>query len=234
MGNIIILGGSFNPVHIGHMRLAIEAKEAFQASRVDFIPCYNPPHKPTANLLPFELRVEALKRAIAGPPQLLNFEINQFEASFDLPSYTIYTLEHYRAREPEAELWFVIGLSDYLQLPSWFRWQDLTNFANLAVVPRHGHEQEIFTQTTRKLWPQSQEGSTQINGLPGPFFYTCSELKKENWGKIQFLPLPRLDISSSLIRKKWLKGESLDYLLPENVQRLLQEHEISLHRYWQH
>ena len=260
MQRVIILGGSFNPVHIGHMRLAIEAKEILRASRVDFVPCYNPPHKTSKALLPFEFRVKALRRAITelanlkNLPECLGFKINEFEAGFNLPSYTVYTLENYRKTEPEAELWFVLGLSDYIQLPSWFRWQDLPGLANLAVVPRHGHELQTFCQTTRAHWPQSHEIQTQINELGGklgeqderderdergelkelglPAFCACPKLAKEKHGKIQFLPLPRIDISSSLIREKWLKKESLDYLLPYNVQKLLQENEDLLNGYW--
>ncbi len=256
MQRVIILGGSFNPVHIGHMRLAIEAKEVLRANRVDFVPCYNPPHKTSKALLPFEFRVEALRRAIAelanleNLPQCLGFKINEFEAGFDLPSYTVYTLENYRKTEPEAELWFVLGLSDYIQLPSWFRWQELPSLTNLAVVPRQGHDLQTFCQTTRAHWPQSHETQPQISELkePGelkelgelgelkklgvPAFCACPKFAKEKYGKIQFLPLPRIDISSSLIRDKWLKNESLQYLLPGNVQNLLRENEILLNRYW--
>ena len=225
-------------MHIGHMRLAIEAKEALQADRVDFIPCFNPPHKTSKALLPFEFRVEALRLAIAELAKLSNFhkleafEINQFEAGFDLPSYTVYTLEHYHKTDPQAELWFVLGLSDYIQLPSWFNWQSLPKLTNLAVVPRHGHEQQKFCQATLTHWPQCQEISSQIKGQNLPAFYACPQVANEKYGKIQFLPLPRIDISSSLIRDKWLKKESLDYLLPASVQNLLQKYEILLNNYW--
>lgn len=238
MQRVIILGGSFNPVHIGHMRLAIEAKEALQANRVDFVPCFNPPHKTSKDLLPFEFRTEALRQAIAELENLnsttncTNLKVNEFEAGFDLPSYTIYTLEHYRETEPESELWFVLGLSDYIQLPSWFRWQELPKLANLAVVPRHGHEQHNFCQITLTHWPQCQKASSQLENQNLPAFCACSEFAEEKQGKIQFLPLPRIDISSSLIRKKWLKKENLSYLVPLNVQNLLQKHETMLNMYW--
>lgn len=223
MKRIVILGGSFNPVHNGHLRLAIEAGEAFDAERVDFVPSFRPPHKPQKGLLPYILRVKALDAALE---EYTGIRINQFEACFDAPSYTYYTLQDYKQREPEAELFFVLGLADYAILNSWYNWEELITLCNFIVVPRHGRSLQNFLNTTHQLWPNS----VRTESIP-----PLISLRPNAWPEAQqvfFLPVPRLDISSSLIREKWQKDRRLDFLVPQNVLDLLQNHADEVDRAW--
>ncbi len=227
MKRIVILGGSFNPVHNGHLRLALEMGEALQADRLDFVPSFRPPHKAQSGLLPFELRVEALRLALRG---LDGAHINLFEAGLEEPSYSIYTLLDYAKREPEAELFFALGLYDFAQLHKWYRWEELILHANLVVAPRQGGNADDFMKISRTLWPGCTAGSDCrqplcLNPQPGR--------EKGQTKQAYYLPVPRLDISASLIRQKWLSGHSLDFLLPNPVINLLNEKQQDVRTAWQ-
>ena len=223
MERVIIVGGSFNPLHNGHLRIAIEAQEAFDAARIDFIPSFKPPHKQEEGLLPYELRVKALELALETCDAA---RINQFEALSDKPSYTYYTLQDYARREPGSELFFVLGSADFASLDSWHNWEELVNLANLVVVPRCGENLPDFLNTARGLWPGCEQAGNNAPGIclnPG----TGPEAKQAF-----FLPVPRLDISSSLIREKWRHNTSLNFLVPQAALKLLRVNSREVSRIW--
>lgn len=223
MERIVILGGSFNPVHNGHLRLALEVGEAIAADRVDFVPSFRPPHKQEKDILPFELRVKMLELALQD---YTGIETNQFESNSAEPSYSYYTLKDYCQRMPKAELFFVLGLADFAQLSSWHKWEELIELTNFIVVPRGDANLKEFLSISRTLWPNSKRFNAN---LP----LVC--LSPENTGKakkIIFLPVPRLDISSSLIRKKWQENKRLDFLVPQNVLSFLQNHTEDVNKNW--
>lgn len=136
MKRIGIFGGSFNPVHIGHLRFVIEVKERLGLDRVDLVPCANPPHKPSSDLLPFDLRFQMLADACR---ELDGIEVNDIESHLEGPSYTHRTLEEYRRREPDARPMFILGTLDLLTLPSWHRGPELTDIASIITVPPRHH-----------------------------------------------------------------------------------------------
>ena len=223
MVRVIIMGGSFNPVHNGHLRIAIEAKEAFDAARIDFIPSFKPPHKPEEGLLPYELRVKALELALEACE---NARINRFEALSDQPSYTYYTLQDYARREPASELFFVLGSADFAILSSWYKWEELINLANIVVVPRCGENLPDFLHAARRLWPcceQTKNAGPEVCLNPG----TGPKARQAF-----FLPVPRLDISSSLIREKWQHHKNLDFLIPQAALNLLRNNSDEVDRSW--
>src|SRR5437870_4749134 len=101
-----IFGGTFDPVHLGHLILAEEAREQGRLEQVLFVPAARPPHKQEQPLTPFAQRVEMLSLALAGNPA---FRIEQLERDRPGPSYTVDTLEELRRRQPDAELWLIVG-----------------------------------------------------------------------------------------------------------------------------
>ncbi len=117
-----ILGGSFNPVHTGHVRMAIETLERLSLDRVELVPAKKPPHKDEADILPFELRLELVNRAVQGIPGLGS---NPLEGERRGPSFTCDTLTCYRTEQPETEIYFIVGLTAGVAVwryRSWRRW----------------------------------------------------------------------------------------------------------------
>ena len=219
-----ILGGSFNPPHVGHLRLAVEAREALGdlVRGVDMVPCAQPPHKTTGHLLPFELRAAMLEAALAPLPWL---RCNRLEALRDGPSYTWDTLQAYRAAEPDTDFYFLLGSPDFSLLPTWHRGLELPRLCHFVVVPRGDLTAEEFTDMTSALWPEAREHPPVLPGgrcmaLPGG-------------GLAHFLPLPWLAVSASRIRELWLAGRSVDYLVPRAALNLLQSHRQAIAAHWQ-
>ena len=210
-----ILGGSFNPVHVGHLRLALEVLEAPAAALeyVDLLPCAEPPHKPQEGILPFELRAALLEVAVRHIPRL---RVNRLEGLRSGPSYTWDTLTVYAAQYPGQRPLFILGGEDFATLPQWFRGLELPRLADFVVVPRAGAERGAFLRAAAALWPDAREAEAQF---PGGARAVLPE-----GGQLLFLPLPRLDISASLIRERWLAGRDIHFLVPDAAVALLHAH----------
>lgn len=133
---ICLFGGTFDPIHIGHLRIANEALKAFSLSRVLFVPAANPPHKDTAAVTAYEDRFRMVDIACAPYPC---FSASRLEAGSER-SYTVDTLERVRADllQEGDELFFLIGADAFNELVTWKRWQDVLTLTQFIVVPRPG------------------------------------------------------------------------------------------------
>jgi nicotinate-nucleotide adenylyltransferase len=209
-----VYGGSFNPPHLGHLRLAVEVFEALAPLRLDLLPCAVPPHKDGRGMLPFTLRAAMLRESIAGIPGLAVSTLEEERAG---PSYTSDTLRIYREREPAARLFFVLGAEDFASIRLWREWHVLPELADIVVVPRSGMELETFTRTVHSCWPEAKL-------LPPPAPATATYLTSCG-GRLMHLPLPRLDIRAELIRERFQAGRCIRFLVPEGVERLLLEND---------
>ncbi len=220
---LAVLGGSFNPPHVGHLRLAVEAREALGGliSRVDLVPSAHPPHKKNQHLLPFELRAAMLEAAAQPLPWL---RCNRLESLREGPSYTWDTLRAYHAAEPERKIYFLLGSPDFALLSTWHHGLELPALCDFVVVPRGEQNAEEFMATARALWPQAQAHPPL---LPGS---VCMALP--GGGLAHFLPLPWLAVSASRIRELWLAGRSVEYLVPEAALALLQAYRRTALRHW--
>ena len=218
-----ILGGSFNPPHVGHLRLAIEAREALGGlvQGVDLVPCAVPPHKAAGDMLPFDLRAAMVEACIAGVADL---RCNRLESQRQGPSYTWDTLLAYRAAEPDTALYFILGSPDFAQLDTWRNGLELPRLCHFVVVPRKGHSASDFVDAARGLWPEANECSPLLEGGP------CMALP--GGGLAHFLPLPWLAVSASRVRQLWLAGRNVDFLVPEAALRVLREHGQSVRECW--
>jgi len=205
-----ILGASFNPVHIGHLRLALEAREMLALDHVDLLPCALPPHKPATGILPFDMRVRLLRAAIQG---LDGLQINPMEGEREGPSYTWDSLQDYAARQPQARRFFLLGCEDFWTLPQWRKGLDLPRLADFAVVPRDGAGVERFMQAVRQNWPKAApcppDSATPMAELPDAKAFALPE-----GARLLYLPMTRLDISASLLRSRFTAGLDLRFLLP--------------------
>ena len=206
MSRLGILGGTFNPVHIGHMRLALEMAEALSLDRVELVLAARPPHKPDCGMLPFDLRKRLLSRAVEGIPAL---RVNLMEASRPGPSYTIDTLEEMARLHPGVERYFIMGACDLLNLHKWRRGFDLAATANLAVSSRG--------RLSRAEVEKYIAGRPELGFSPdGPGCWRCA-----TGSRVRLIDVPRLDISASFIRERFRLGASLRFLVPDGVEEEL-------------
>lgn len=237
---LLLLGGSFNPPHIGHLRIAIEGREALRPEKTLLIPAASPPHKPDARLLPFEMRVEMLKKSLASLPPEWRLDTCEVENEREGPSYTIDTLEILFRRYPGNRLAFLMGAEDYSQLSSWYRWHDIPTYADIVVIPRKEHASESFHRNTLVFWPEALTlpeprlpRSYAAQAVPPPL---CSHIRYAyvlpGGGKCLYLPLALLEISSSLVRQRFLSALSLDFLVPPAVLAMLQENTEKIRNAW--
>ena len=217
-----ILGGSFNPPHLGHLRLALEVFEVLRPERLDFVPCAAPPHKAGAGLLPFALRCAMLREALASFPF---FEVNPVEASLPAPSYTCLTLRAYRREVGAVPLYFILGAGDFALLDSWKDWRELSVLATLVVVSRQGEEAEEVAASMRRFWP----GSGPRRALTGGEGWSFA---LPEGGEVCYMPITRLDINASLVRERWLKGLRTDFLVPDAVRNRLSREASLVRRCW--
>ena len=221
-GRVGILGGTFNPVHIGHVRLALEVGEMLGLRRVDMMPCASPPHKPDTGLLPYELRVAMLRAAVQDLPAL---GVSTFEAELPQPSYTWNTAIALYECTGQIPV-FILGDEDFACLETWRNGMDLPKIMDFAVVPRSGTAADLFLATLSRLWPEVE--ILNIANSHG-ILRACMTEERACW----FLPLPMLEISATRIRRRWLHGTSVRYLLPDPVLTLLNAHSEDVQRIWQ-
>lgn len=202
-----ILGGSFNPVHIGHLRMAIEAREALGLERVDLLPAKLPPHKGEAGLLDFDERLALLRLAVAGVSGLA---VSALEGEMPVPSYSHATLTRLRELFPATGFVFVLGSTDFLTLPDWRKGLELPLMTDIAVVDRLGLGQAAVDRFLDAHWQWHEEG-------PGV-------RRIEGGRRVMLVTMPRLDVSASLVRDKFRAGLDLSGLVPDAVrERMLAE-----------
>ncbi len=200
-----LFGGTFNPVHCGHLRMAVEAREALELDRVDFVLAARPPHKPTEGILPFETRWRLLSLALDG---MEGYAPDRSEELLDGPSYTVRTLETFRQRLPDVQLWFICGTTDFVCMDKWMRGQDIPVAANIAVLPRPGADIDDARAFAAAFWPEAEADGTQGWRMPGG-------------NRIRLIDAPLLDISATMVRERLQHGRCLTCLVPPCVAEAL-------------
>ncbi|MEE9346484.1 MAG: nicotinate-nucleotide adenylyltransferase [Methylococcales bacterium] len=205
---IAMMGGSFDPVHIGHLRIAIEVRDQLQVDEVCLIPCGQPPHR-NPFIASASQRLQMLQLAIADEPGLL---VDDREIRHNRISYTVDTLTDLRQEVGQQPLCLIIGADAYQQLNSWHQWTQLFNLAHLVVVQRPGYSittsAEVADYTNNRCIEDAQQ------------------LTQQNAGSVYFLKAPLLEISSTRIKTLLSEHKSIRYLVPEKVYGWLQLHRI--------
>ena len=210
-----ILGGSFNPVHVGHVRMAVEALELVGLDLVELMPAKEPPHKRSAGILPFALRLEMMERAVAGIPGL---GTNPVEGERPGPSFTCDTLTCFRTERPKDEIHFILGASTFLELPKWKRGSDMPQLASFIVVNR---------------WEAAEDVGGFVEGQwPDAVREGCGLWRFPDGAAIRLINIPRLDIKGEQIRRRWLARRNLSYLVPDAVIEFLEEHAVEVEACW--
>ncbi len=195
---LAIFGGTFNPPHIGHLKLAECALRSLNADKIIFMTAGNPPHKNIRNYLSGDIRFEMVKLLISDNE---NYIASNFEIKKDGPSYTAHTLSEFKAIYPEYELCFIIGLDSFYDLEKWYKPEVIFEKAVIAVSLRGGIDSALFEE--RK------------------FYY---EVKYN--AKFEFISMPEIDISSSQIRFKIKNGESIKGLTSDAVEKYITDNNL--------
>ena len=205
MGRLIgILGGTFDPIHYGHLRPAYEVMQAAMLDEVRFIPNKQPPHR-DAPLLDGELRCECIEMAIAHVPQ---FILDRREIERDGASYMVDTLASLAADFPEDQLCLIMGMDAFGGLQSWHRWQQILELCQLVVTTRPG----------TRLQDLSLDSDLQARIIHEP-----AALKQGKNGRILLQSVTQLDISASQIRQSLQRGEGTHFLLPDTIREKLEK-----------
>lgn len=205
-----VFGGTFDPPHLAHLRLAEEAREALGLTTVRWIPAGQPPHRSTPRS-GAEHRLAMVRAAVSGHAA---FEVDDAEVRSAAPSYTVPTLERLRAEiGPQRPLVLILGADAFAGLPTWHRWEALFSLAHLGIATRPGH-------------------SLLGAGLEGALAGTLQQRRTERpqdlhdapAGRILCFNMTPLDISASAIRALLQRGASARYLLPDRVLEYIRTH----------
>ncbi len=203
-----ILGGTFNPIHYGHLAAAEEVRNRLKLDRILFIPSSLPPHKRDEDVPPAAHRMEMVRLALAGNPA---FEPSDIEIKRGGRSYTVDTIEALRLVHPRDELYFITGLDSFLEIQTWHRWQDLLSLCRFVVLSRPGYR---FTDLTNIAFIKS--AGDELAGLDNNS--RSQSVVRAGAFEVFFETIPLYDISSTDIRRRVQEGKSIKYLLPEAVE----------------
>ena len=209
-----ILGGTFNPVHSGHLRIAEEVREALSLDKIIFIPCYIPPHKDEKGIASADARMHMLELAVSDNPF---FETSDMELKRGGKSYSIETLTSLRDDYRDSDqLLFIIGMDSYIEIGIWKDYGELFSLADFAVV-------------RRPLALDEKEELSPVELLPvdirDEFCYDPQKkIAAHRSGRLTyFLETTMLDISSTRLRDCLARGKSVKYLIPAEVEEFIKE-----------
>ncbi|MEA2014135.1 MAG: nicotinate-nucleotide adenylyltransferase [Thermodesulfobacteriota bacterium] len=199
-----LFGGTFDPVHLGHLRCAEEILEMFHLDRIIFIPARIQPLKTDRDISPFHHREQMLKLAIEGNP---SFSISDIENRRDGKSYSIETIRYFLDNSPEGtEFYFILGQDAFHEIRVWKEWKDLVRLCNFVVMTRPGYEVKSLVS----VFPPDLASLFQYDSVADGF-------RGSTGNYIFFRKLTLLDISSTDIRGYIKANLSIGYLVPDSV-----------------
>lgn len=192
-----VFGGTFDPVHLGHLILAEQCREQAKLDQVLFVPAALPPHKQQQPLTPFAHRAEMLTLAVSGHAA---FRVEELEKERAGPSYTVHTLTQLHEHRPGDELCFILGSDSVPDLPSWYQPRRILELATLLVVARAD-------------WPT----------FSAPELKAKLQLADEFPLRYQIVEAPLITIASRDIRKRVAEGRSVRYMIPRAVEAYIED-----------
>ncbi len=208
-----LFGGTFNPIHFGHLRAAEEVCEALSLHRLWFIPAAHPPHKEARDLTSFEVRLAMTRVAVEGHPFM---EVSDLEGRRSGMSYSIDTLRLLQENlGPTWELYFILGLDAMLEIRTWKDYAQLFNLCHFVVLARPGYDRRRLEEIlTREVEPR-------FHALVG-----AAGFQRPSGYKVLWQETTLMDISATGIRHLVRQGRSIRYLLPEPVRRYIIKHNL--------
>lgn len=208
--HLAIFGGTFDPIHFGHLRAAQEAADKYKLDRVVFMPGGQPPHSKDVKASA-EQRLTMARMAIEGNSR---FEVSDLETRRAGRSYSVFTLQELKKANPDHRLLFLLGTDAFFQIHTWYHPEELFDLADFVVMDRPGTPRYDIL--------------TYMQDYFNPKFVALGERGAELPGKSRVCDLTTtlLDISSSEIKRKVSRGHSLTYLLPANVEKYIIDNQL--------
>ena len=194
-----ILGGTFDPIHFGHIRPALEAKNQLNLDEVWLMPNHIPPHKPGTHVS----TADRLAMAQLICDELPQFQLCDIEAKRDTPSYSAMTLAKLSNMHPEHEFYFIMGMDSFLSFTHWHEWQQLLDLCHLVVCKRPG-------------WQLAN--NDPIQAILKPRLSDNNQTTPQKFGKIFMLDVAEQDFSSTQIRQRLMQGLMPNAALPVSIQ----------------
>ena len=205
MNPLGIFGGTFDPIHFGHLRTAFEFLQVLRLAEVRFVPAGDPPHRDPP-LVDARLRLELVRAAVADQP---GFVVDDREVLREGPSYAVITLRELRREFPRRSLCLALGMDAFAGLPQWHEWRELLTLAHVVVAHRPG-------------WGVPGDG--QLGNLLEERRTSCvDDLHEAPAGRIFIQPVTQLEISSTDLRSLLAAGRDPRYLVPDAVRRIIRE-----------
>ena len=195
-----VFGGTFDPVHYGHLRTAYEMLQALRLREVRFLPAGDPPHREPPRVAA-QRRLELVQAAVADQP---GFVVDDRELRRSGPSYTVLTLRELRAELPQTPLCLIVGMDAFRGLHTWYRWQDLLDLAHVVAAPRPGWVAPSDGPIAELLATRSADG--------------VDALHQRTAGCVVVQPVTQLEISSTELRELLAAGRDPRYLVPDSVR----------------
>jgi len=206
--NVGILGGTFDPVHHGHLIAAECVRECLSLDTVLLVPCDSPPHKPKGAVASPAERLEMLGLATRFAPQL---KVSDVELSRGGTSYTIATLRHFKSQLPQTRLFLILGSDAFSEIETWKDYEQMFLETSFAIMLRGGHAlHEVISRANRRL-------AGFLSHAPHVDSPVAGELALKSGSKIVVVHVPQVELSGSMIRRNIEKGRSIRYMVPEAV-----------------
>jgi nicotinate-nucleotide adenylyltransferase len=205
MNPIGIFGGTFDPIHFGHLRTAFELLQALRLSEMRFMPARNPPHR-EVTVASAEQRLAMVQAATQGQP---GFTVDDREIRREGLSYSVDTMRTLRADFPDRSLCLIVGMDAFLGLPKWHQWRELLELAHLVVAHRPGWRAPSMGPLGELL---VDRGTGRIG-----------DLHESRAGCIYIHAVTQLEISSTELRKMIAAGKDPRYLMPDAVRAIIEE-----------
>ena len=203
-----ILGGTFNPIHHGHLRVALELYERLDFTEVRLIPSAYPPHREQPSVSS-QCRLEMVQAAIMD---IEGLRVDDRELWRDGPSYMVDTLSSLRNDHPYQPLCLILGMDAFLGLPNWYKWKRLITLAHFVIVNRSNIKLSK-APTMQKFFEAHQASSLE-------------DLTNQIAGALWLEEIPTLNISASQIRSYFATGKNPCYLLPQSVLNIINTHQL--------
>jgi len=204
-GPIGVFGGTFDPIHYGHLRTGFELREALQLPEIRFMPAGNPPHRP-ATVADNAVRLDMVRSATAGQP---GFTVDDREMHKRGPSYSVETLAELRAEFPQRPLCLIVGMDAFLGLPKWHQWRELLTLAHVVVAHRPGWHAPTMGPLGEML---VDRGTGRV-----------LDLHESKAGRILIHAVTQLEISSTEVRALIASGRDPRYLMPDGVRSIIHD-----------
>jgi nicotinate-nucleotide adenylyltransferase len=205
MQPIGLFGGTFDPIHCGHLRTAFELWQELQLAEVRFLPTGNPPHREHL-YADAQQRLQMVRAAIADQPR---FVVDDREVRRSGVSYSVDTLAEMRAEYPQASLCLLLGMDAFLGLPGWHRWRELLDLAHIVVAHRPGWRAPTMGPLGELMVDHGTGSVRELHGRPAGYVYVHA--------------VTQLEISSTELRALIAAGRDPRYLVPDPVRQIILE-----------